>query len=57
MLVLGWPAINLSLLINSSQQLNVDKDEVEKLLMGLILERKVKGRIDQVNSLLELDSL
>jgi len=40
-----------------ARQLNVDKDEVEKLLMGLILERKVTGRIDQVNSLLELDSL
>lgn len=39
------------------QQLNAGKDEVEELLMGLILEQRVKGRIDQVNSLLELDSL
>ena len=37
------------------QQLNVDKDEVEELLIGLILEGKVEGRIDQVNMRLELD--
>jgi len=39
-----------------ARQLNVEKVEVEELLMGLILEQKVKGRIDQVNSLLELDT-
>lgn len=37
--------------------MNVEKDEVEDLLIGLILEGKVKGRIDQVGSRLELDSL
>jgi COP9 signalosome complex subunit 2 len=37
------------------QQLNVDKTEVEELLIGLILEGKVDGRIDQVNMRLELN--
>lgn len=33
----------------------MDKDEVEDLLIGLILEGKVEGRIDQVAMRLELD--
>ena len=37
------------------QQLNVDTQEVEELLIGLILEGKVEGRIDQVGMRLELD--
>jgi hypothetical protein len=37
------------------QQLNVDTDYVEELLIGLILEGKVEGRIDQVGNRLELD--
>lgn len=37
------------------QQLNIDKDEVEEILVGLILEGKVEGRIDQVGARLELD--
>jgi COP9 signalosome complex subunit 2 len=37
-----------------AKQLNVDKAEVEELLIGLILEGKVDGRIDQVNMRLEL---
>ncbi|KAJ3487123.1 hypothetical protein NLI96_g3755 [Meripilus lineatus] len=37
------------------QQLNVDMNEVEELLIGLILEGKVEGRIDQVGMRLELD--
>ena len=36
--------------------MNVDKEEVEDLLIGLILEGKVKGRIDQVGARLELES-
>lgn len=39
----------------SPQQLNIDKDEVEEILVGLILEGKVEGRIDQVGARLELD--
>jgi PCI domain. len=39
----------------SPQQLNVDTEEVEELLIGLILEGKVEGRIDQVGMRLELD--
>jgi len=39
-----------------ARQLNVDKTEVEDLLIGLILEGKVKGRIDQVGARLELGS-
>ena len=37
------------------QQLNVEIAEVEELLIGLILEGKVDGRIDQVGMRLELD--
>jgi COP9 signalosome complex subunit 2 len=33
----------------------VDIEEVEELLIGLILEGKVEGRIDQVGMRLELD--
>lgn len=40
---------------NLSQQLNVEIQEVEELLIGLILEGKVEGRIDQVGMRLELD--
>jgi COP9 signalosome complex subunit 2 len=35
--------------------LNVEAEEVEELLIGLILEGKVEGRIDQVGMRLELD--
>ncbi|KAK7465331.1 hypothetical protein VKT23_005310 [Stygiomarasmius scandens] len=38
-----------------AKQLNVDIQEVEELLIGLILEGKVEGRIDQVGMRLELD--
>ncbi|EPQ60144.1 PCI-domain-containing protein [Gloeophyllum trabeum ATCC 11539] len=37
-----------------AKQLNVDKEEVEELLIGLILEGKVDGQIDQVSMRLEL---
>lgn len=37
------------------QQLNVEIDEVEELLIGLILEGKIEGHIDQVAMRLELD--
>lgn len=36
--------------------MNVEIQEVEDLLIGLILEGKVEGRIDQVGMRLELDS-
>ncbi len=38
-----------------TQQLNVDTDEVEELLIGLILEGRIEGRIDQVAMRLELE--
>ncbi|KAM6498610.1 PCI domain containing protein [Amanita muscaria] len=38
-----------------AKQLNVATQEVEELLIGLILEGKVEGRIDQVSMRLELD--
>ncbi|PPQ72467.1 hypothetical protein CVT24_003091 [Panaeolus cyanescens] len=38
-----------------AKQLNVGTAEVEELLIGLILEGKVEGRIDQVGMRLELD--
>jgi len=51
-LIKPYTRLELSFL---AQQLNVDKDEVEELLVGLILEGKVEGRIDQVSMRLELD--
>lgn len=45
----------LSLALTVVQQLNVEIAEVEELLIGLILEGKVDGRIDQVGMRLELD--
>ncbi|KNC99107.1 uncharacterized protein SPPG_05367 [Spizellomyces punctatus DAOM BR117] len=39
-----------------SKQLNISTSEVEDLLVGLILDNKVDGRIDQVNQRLELHS-
>lgn len=38
-----------------AQQLNVEIADVEELLINLILEGKVDGRIDQVGMRLELD--
>ncbi|KAG8760223.1 hypothetical protein FRC14_003654 [Serendipita sp. 396] len=38
-----------------AKQLNIGKPEVEEILIGLILEGKVDGRIDQVAQRLELD--
>ena len=37
------------------KQLNVDANEVEELLIDLILEGRIDGKIDQVNMRLELD--
>ncbi|KAF8320521.1 PCI domain-containing protein [Cantharellus anzutake] len=52
-LIRPYTRLELSFL---AKQLNVDKEEVEDLLIGLILEGKVKGRIDQVGARLQLDS-
>ncbi|KAF7731243.1 COP9/signalosome complex subunit Csn2 [Apophysomyces ossiformis] len=38
-----------------SKQLNIPVEDVENLLVGLILDEKISGRIDQVNHRLELD--
>jgi len=42
-------------LVSISQQLGVELGDVEQLLIGLILDGKVGGRIDQIGGLLELD--
>jgi hypothetical protein len=42
-------------LLTLLKQLNVDANEVEELLIDLILEGKIDGKIDQVNMRLELD--
>ncbi|KAJ9076104.1 hypothetical protein DSO57_1029380 [Entomophthora muscae] len=39
-----------------SEQLNISTDEVQRLLVNLILDEKLKGEIDQVNQRLELFS-
>lgn len=36
------------------QELNIDVAEVESLLISCILDNTIKGRIDQVNQVLEL---
>lgn len=51
-LIKPYTRLELSFL---AKQLNVDNDEVEELLISLILEGKVDGRIDQVGMRLELD--
>ncbi|KAI0323077.1 PCI-domain-containing protein [Amylostereum chailletii] len=51
-LIKPYSRLELSFL---AKQLNVDKDEVEELLIELILDGKVEGRIDQVAMRLELD--
>ncbi|KAF8963876.1 PCI domain-containing protein [Flammula alnicola] len=51
-LIKPYTRLELSFL---AKQLNVDIQEVEELLIGLILEGKVDGRIDQVGMRLELD--
>ncbi|KAJ3512512.1 hypothetical protein NLJ89_g3475 [Agrocybe chaxingu] len=51
-LIKPYTRLELSFL---AKQLNVAMEEVEELLIGLILEGKVEGRIDQVGMRLELD--
>ncbi|KAG6883700.1 hypothetical protein C0992_008068, partial [Termitomyces sp. T32_za158] len=51
-LIKPYTRLELSFL---GKQLNVEIEEVEELLVGLILEGKVEGRIDQVGMRLELD--
>jgi len=51
-LIKPYSRLELSFL---AKQLNVEIQEVEDLLIGLILEGKVDGRIDQVGMKLELD--
>ena len=38
-----------------SQELNVDENEAEQLLVTLILDEKIKGKIDQINRLFVVD--
>jgi len=38
-----------------ASELNITAKEVEDLMVGLILDSKIQGRIDQVNQLLELE--
>lgn len=38
-----------------SKQLNIPVEDVEELLVSLILDEKILGRIDQVNGRLELE--
>ncbi|KAH9949376.1 PCI domain-containing protein [Amylocystis lapponica] len=51
-LIKPYTRLELSFL---AKQLNVKEGEVEELLIGLILEGRVEGRIDQVAMRLELD--
>ncbi|KAH9858261.1 PCI-domain-containing protein [Lenzites betulinus] len=51
-LIKPYTRLELSFL---AKQLNVENEEVEELLIGLILEGKVEGRIDQVAMRLELE--
>lgn len=51
-LIKPYTRLELSFL---ARQLNVTQDEVEEMLIDLILDGKVQGRIDQVGMRLELD--
>jgi hypothetical protein len=37
------------------QQLKVSDSEVEEIMLLLILDKKISGKLDQVNGVLELD--
>jgi COP9 signalosome complex subunit 2 len=39
-----------------SSELNITSKDVEDLMVGLILDNKIRGRIDQVHQLLELET-
>jgi len=39
-----------------AMELNIQPKEVEDLMVGLILDSKIRGKIDQVNQLLELEA-
>lgn len=40
-----------------SRTLNITREEVEGLVVGLILDEKIKGRIDQVEGVIVLERL
>lgn len=39
------------------QQLHIEKEEVEEILIELILDGKIKGKVDQLNGRVELERL
>ena len=45
---------NLATMV-TTQELNIDAADVESLLVATILDGTIKGRIDQVNQILELE--
>ncbi|KAG2234482.1 PCI domain-containing protein [Thamnidium elegans] len=51
-LIKPYTSIEISFI---SKQLNIPTDDVEELLVGLILDERISGRIDQVNSRLVLE--
>ena len=40
---------------HSFKKLNITVEDVEDLLIGLILDGKISGRIDQMNQILEMN--
>ncbi|KAJ5075572.1 cop9 signalosome complex subunit 2 [Anaeramoeba ignava] len=40
----------------AAQELNISKDEVEELLVSLILDSKIRGKIDQIQGTLEVEA-
>jgi COP9 signalosome complex subunit 2 len=40
-----------------TQQLHIEKEEVEEILIELILDGKIKGKVDQLNGRVELERL
>ena len=51
------PCITICAQKADKQTLNVARDEAEGLVVSLLLDGKIKGKIDQVNGLLVLDRL
>ncbi|KAI9268392.1 PCI domain-containing protein [Helicostylum pulchrum] len=51
-LIKPYTSIEISFI---SKQLNIPTDDVEELLVGLILDERISGRIDQVNNRLVLE--
>ncbi|KAI8854698.1 PCI domain-containing protein [Chytridium lagenaria] len=55
-LIKPYTRIDISFVSKSHQQLNIPSEDVETLLVALVLDNRINGKIDQVNQRLELNT-